>query len=240
MIRIIPAIDLIEGKCVRLTKGDYNQKKIYNEDPLEVAKEFEDNGIKYLHLVDLDGAKSSGIVNWKVLEKIAGKTNLSIDFGGGIKADEDINIAFNSGAAQVNVGSTAVKNRELFLSWLMAHGSDKVILSADAKKEKIAIGGWQDATDTDIYDFIGSFEEAGLKYLVSTDIDKDGMLQGASLDLYKKILSRFPDMKVVASGGITELDEIDPLIEIGADGVIIGKAIYENRITLADLRKYVD
>ncbi len=240
MIRIIPAIDLIEGKCVRLTKGDYNQKKIYNEDPLEVAKEFEDNGIKYLHLVDLDGAKSSGIVNWKVLEKIAGKTNLSIDFGGGIKADEDINIAFNSGAAQVNVGSTAVKNRELFLRWLMAHGSDKVILSADAKKEKIAIGGWQDATDTDIYDFIGSFEEAGLKYLVSTDIDKDGMLQGASLDLYKKILSRFPDMKVVASGGITELDEIDPLIEIGADGVIIGKAIYENRITLADLRKYVD
>jgi len=240
MIRIIPAIDIIEGKCVRLTKGDYNQKKIYNEDPLEVAKEFEDNGIKYLHLVDLDGAKSAGIVNWKVLEKIASNTSLSIDFGGGIKADEDINIAFENGAAQINVGSTAVKNRPLFIKWLLKYGSDKVILSADAKDEKIAIGGWQDATDTDIYDFIGSFQNVGLQYLVSTDIDKDGMLQGASLDLYKKILEKYPEMKVVASGGITELSEIDPLVEIGADGVIIGKAIYENRITLKDLRKYAN
>lgn len=240
MIRIIPAIDIIDGKCVRLTKGDYNQKKIYNEDPLEVAKEFEDNGIKYLHLVDLDGAKSAGIVNWKVLEKIASNTSLSIDFGGGIKADEDINIAFENGAAQINVGSTAVKNRPLFIKWLLKYGSDKVILSADAKNEKIAIGGWQDATDTDIYDFIGSFQNVGLQYLVSTDIDKDGMLQGASLDLYKKILEKYPEMKVVASGGITELSEIDPLVEIGADGVIIGKAIYENRITLKDLRKYAN
>lgn len=240
MIRIIPAIDIIEGKCVRLTKGDYEQKKIYNEDPLEVAKQFEDNGIKYLHLVDLDGAKSAGIVNWKVLEKIATNTNLTIDFGGGIKADEDINIAFESGAAQVNVGSTAVKNKPLFIKWLLKYDPDRVILSADAKNEKIAISGWQDATDTDIYEFIGSFQQVGLKYLVSTDIDKDGMLQGASLDLYKKILEKYPDMKVVASGGVTELSEIDPLIEIGADGVIIGKAIYENRITLADLRRYVD
>ncbi len=240
MIRIIPAIDIIDGKCVRLTKGDYNQKKIYNEDPLEVAKEFEDNGIKYLHLVDLDGAKSAGIVNWKVLEKIASNTSLSIDFGGGIKADEDINIAFENGAAQINVGSTAVKNRPLFIKWLLKYGSDKVILSADAKDEKIAIGGWQDTTDTDIYDFIGSFQNVGLQYLVSTDIDKDGMLQGASLDLYKNILEKYPEMKVVASGGITELSEIDPLVEIGADGVIIGKAIYENRITLKDLRKYAN
>lgn len=240
MIRIIPAIDIIEGKCVRLTKGDYEQKKIYNEDPLEVAKQFEDNGIKYLHLVDLDGAKSAGIVNWKVLEKIAGNTSLTIDFGGGIKDDEDINVAFESGAAQVNVGSTAVKNKPLFIKWLLKYGADRVILSADAKNEKIAIGGWQDATDTDIYEFIGSFQQVGLKYLVSTDIDKDGMLQGASLELYKNILTKYPDMKVVASGGVTELSEIDPLIEIGTDGVIIGKAIYENRITLADLRKYVD
>ena len=240
MIRIIPAIDLIDGKCVRLTKGDYEQKKIYNEDPLEVAKEFEDNGIKYLHLVDLDGAKASGIVNWKVLEKIAGKTNLTIDFGGGIKADQDVNIAFESGAAQINVGSTAVKNKPLFIKWLLKYGHDKVILSADAKNEKIAISGWQEDAELDIYEFIGGFQNAGLKYLVSTDIDKDGMLQGASLDLYKKILEQFPEMKVVASGGITTLDEIDPLIEIGTDGVIIGKAIYENRISLKDLRKYVD
>ncbi|MEQ6121498.1 1-(5-phosphoribosyl)-5-[(5-phosphoribosylamino)methylideneamino]imidazole-4-carboxamide isomerase [Reichenbachiella sp. MALMAid0571] len=240
MIRIIPAIDIIDGKCVRLTKGDYNQKKIYNEDPLEVAKEFEENGIKYLHLVDLDGAKSAGIVNWKVLEKIASNTSLTIDFGGGIKTDEDINIAFENGAAQINVGSTAIKNRPLFIKWLLKYGSDKVILSADAKNEKIAIGGWQDATETDIYDFIGSFQNVGLQYLVSTDIDKDGMLQGASLDLYKNILEKYPEMKVVASGGITELSEIDPLVEIGADGVIIGKAIYENRITLKDLRKYAN
>ena len=240
MIRIIPAIDLIEGKCVRLTKGDYNQKKIYNEDPLEVAKEFEDHGIKFLHLVDLDGAKSSGIVNWKVLESIATKTNLKIDFGGGIKADEDINIAFESGAAQVNVGSTALKNKPLFIKWLLKYGPDQIILSADAKKEKIAIGGWQDDTDVDIYDFIGGFTNAGLKYLVSTDIDKDGMLEGASLKLYQNILEKFPEMKVVASGGVTSIDEIDPLNEIGADGVIIGKAIYENKISLADLRSYVD
>jgi len=240
MIRIIPAIDIIDGKCVRLTKGDYNQKKIYNEDPLEVAKEFEENGIKYLHLVDLDGAKSAGVVNWKVLEKIASNTSLTIDFGGGIKTDEDINIAFENGAAQINVGSTAIKNRPLFIKWLLKYGSDKVILSADAKNEKIAIGGWQDATETDIYDFIGSFQNVGLQYLVSTDIDKDGMLQGASLDLYKNILEKYPEMKVVASGGITELSEIDPLVEIGADGVIIGKAIYENRITLKDLRKYAN
>ena len=240
MIRIIPAIDLIDAKCVRLTKGDYERKKIYNEDPLEVAKKFEDNGIKYLHLVDLDGAKSPGIVNWKVLEKIANNTNLTIDFGGGIKADEDINVAFESGAAQINVGSTAVKNKPLFIKWLLKYGTDKVILSADAKNEKIAIGGWQDATDMDIYDFIGSFQDVGLKYLVSTDIDKDGMLEGASLDLYKNILTKYPEMKVVASGGITELSEIDTLIEIGADGVIIGKAIYENRISLQDLRPYVN
>lgn len=240
MIRIIPAIDLIDAKCVRLTKGDYGQKKIYNEDPLEVAKQFEDHGIKYLHLVDLDGAKSSSVVNWKVLEKIATQTNLTIDFGGGIKTDEDINIAFESGADQINVGSTAVKNKPLFIKWLLKYGADKIILSADAKNEKIAIGGWQDATEVDIYDFIGSFQSAGLKYLVSTDIDKDGMLQGASLDLYKNILAKYPEMKVVASGGITELSEIDPLIEMGADGVIIGKAIYENRITLQDLKPYVD
>ncbi|MFT7163220.1 MAG: phosphoribosylformimino-5-aminoimidazole carboxamide ribotide isomerase [Bacteroidia bacterium] len=231
---------MIDAKCVRLTKGDYEQKKIYNEDPLEVAKEFEDSGIKYLHLVDLDGAKSTGIVNWKVLEKIANNTNLIIDFGGGIKADEDINVAFESGAAQINVGSTAVKDKPLFIKWLLKYGTDKVILSADAKNEKIAIGGWQDATDMDIYDFIGSFQNVGLKYLVSTDIDKDGMLEGASLDLYKNILEKYPEMKVVASGGITELSEIDPLIEIGTDGVIIGKAIYENRISLQDLRPYVD
>ena len=240
MIRIIPAIDLIDAKCVRLTKGDYERKKIYNEDPLEVAKKFEDNGIKYLHLVDLDVAKSPGIVNWKVLEKIANNTNLTIDFGGGIKADEDINVALESGAAQINVGSTAVKNKPLFIKWLLKYGTDKVILSADAKNEKIAIGGWQDATDMDIYDFIGSFQDVGLKYLVSTDIDKDGMLEGASLDLYKNILTKYPEMKVVASGGITELSEIDTLIEIGADGVIIGKAIYENRISLQDLRPYVN
>jgi len=238
-MRIIPAIDIIEGKCVRLSKGDYNTKKIYNEDPLEVAKSFEAHGIENLHLVDLDGAKSSHIVNHKVLETIASKTSLKIDFGGGLKTDKDIQIAFESGANQITGGSIAVKNAELFQSWLQKYGNEKIILGADAKDRKIAVSGWLEDSDKEIIPFIQNFEKAGVSYVICTDISKDGMLEGPSFDLYKEILAETENIKLIASGGISEFDELPKLEELGCEGVIIGKAIYENRISLKQLENYI-
>ena len=238
MIRIIPAIDIIDGKCVRLSQGDYNQKKVYNDDPLEVAKIFEDNGIKYLHLVDLDGARQKHVVNHKVLERIANKTSLIIDFGGGIKTQDDLKLVFDGGAQQVTIGSVAVTQPTLFESWLVKYGADKMILGADAKNGKIAVSGWQDVTEIDIFDFFKDYRKKGVKYVLCTDISRDGMLQGTAIDLYEKLVRQFPDMKIIASGGVTKASEITDLAKKNVDGVIIGKAIYEGTITLEELKKY--
>lgn len=238
-MRIIPAIDIIEGKCVRLSKGDYNTKKIYNENPLEVAKSFEAHGIEYLHLVDLDGAKSKHIVNHKILDEIASKTELKVDFGGGLKTDKDLQIAFESGANQITGGSIAVKDPELFQTWLQKYGNEKIILGADAKDRKIAVSGWLEDSDKEIIPFIQNFEKAGIKYVICTDISKDGMLEGPSFELYHEILSETENIKLIASGGISEFDELPKLEELGCEGVIIGKAIYENRISLKQLEKYI-
>ncbi len=247
-MRIIPAIDIIEGKCVRLSKGDYNTKIIYNENPLEVAKEFEAHGIEYLHLVDLDGAKASHIVNYKVLEQIASKTNLKIDFGGGLKSDEDLKIAFESGANQITGGSIAVKNPAIFKSWLENYGSDKIILGADVNNEKIAIGGWLEESDKELIPFVQEYQSEGIKYVICTDISKDGMLQGPSFDLYKKMLEQcvitngekqLYKIKLIASGGISHFDELSKLADMGCEGTIIGKAIYEGRISMKQLENYI-
>jgi len=238
-MRIIPAIDIIDGKCVRLTKGDYNTKVIYNEDPYEVARQFEDHGIEYLHMVDLDGAKSHKIWNYKILEKIASKTALQVDFGGGIKSDEDIRIAFNSGAAQVTGGSIAVKDPGLFLAWLKKYGSTKIILGADVKEDKIAVSGWQEKSDLEIISFIQKYVSEGIEYIISTDIAKDGMLTGPSVDLYKKILNKFPEINLIASGGVNVLEDLKEVKAIGCEGVIIGKAIYEHKITLKELEQFI-
>lgn len=235
-MRIIPAIDIINGKCVRLTKGDYSTEKIYNENPLEVAQEFEANGIKYVHLVDLDGAKSKHIVNYKVLETIAKNTNLSIDFGGGIKSDDDIRIAFESGASQITGGSIAVKNPQKFLDWLSQYGKEKIILGADVINRKIATQGWMESGDVDVVEFITEYEKKGIEYVVCTDISKDGMLQGASNELYEEILQK-SNVKLIASGGVSSLDDIIQLKKIGCEGVIIGKAFYEGRIKLNEVLK---
>ncbi len=239
-MRIIPAIDIIEGQCVRLTQGDYSQKKIYHSDPVAVAKEFEDNGIKYLHLVDLDGAKSNKIVNWKTLEKICNETDLKVDFGGGIKTDEAIKLAFECGASQITGGSIAVKNRSLFGKWIDDFGASKIILGADVKDEKIAVGGWLEKTELDLFYFLKGYVAKGIEYVICTDISKDGLLQGTSIELYQKITKQFPNLKLIASGGVTSVDELNKLLEINVEGVIIGKAIYENKISLKELQKYVD
>lgn len=238
-MRIIPAIDIIDGKCVRLSKGDYNTKKIYNEDPLEVAKSFEAHGIKYLHLVDLDGAKSSHIVNHKLLESIASKTSLKVDFGGGLKSDKDLEIAFECGANQITGGSIAVKDPEIFRSWLTKFGAEKIILGADARNKKIAVSGWLEESKQEVIPFIQNFETEGIKYVICTDISKDGMLEGPSFDLYAEILDETKDIKLIASGGISHFDELPKLQELGCEGVIIGKAIYENRISLKQLENYI-
>ncbi len=248
-MRIIPAIDIIAGKCVRLSKGNYATQKIYNENPLEVAKNFEAHGIQYLHLVDLDGAKSSCIVNYKIVEQIAVKTNLSIDFGGGLKSDKDLKIAFESGARQITGGSIAVKRPDIFKKWLHTYGSDKIILGADANNEKIAISGWQEESTEELIPFIKSYQQEGIQYVISTDIARDGMLQGPAFGLYQKILNecvtlstvekKQPQIKLIASGGISTFDEIPKLAELGCEGVIIGKAIYENRISLKQLEQYI-
>ncbi|MGY8914435.1 MAG: 1-(5-phosphoribosyl)-5-[(5-phosphoribosylamino)methylideneamino]imidazole-4-carboxamide isomerase [Flavobacteriales bacterium] len=239
-MRIIPAIDIIDGKCVRLSKGDYDTKKIYNEHPLEVAKEFEAHGIEYLHLVDLDGAKSKHIVNHKVLEEIASNTSLKIDFGGGLKTDEDLQIAFNSGAQQITGGSIAVKDRDTFITWIQKYGPDKIILGADAKNEKVAVSGWLEDSNEELIPFIQSYQKEGIFYVICTDISKDGMLEGPSFDLYSKILREVgPKLKLIASGGISSFDELPKLAEMGCEGTIIGKAIYEGRISMKQLEEFI-
>ena len=237
MLDIIPAIDIIYGKCVRLSKGDYNQKKVYNENPLEVAKEFESYGIKRLHLVDLDGAKAKHIVNYKVLEIIASHTNLIIDFGGGLKTDEDLHIAFESGANMVTGGSIAVKDENTFLGWIEKFGSDKIILGADVNDEKIAVSGWQENTDISLYPFIEKYVQKGINKVICTDIAKDGMLKGTSVDLYKKILNQFPTLYLVASGGVSCMRDLYDLEEAKVPAAIVGKAIYEGKIKLSELSK---
>ncbi|WP_228237320.1 1-(5-phosphoribosyl)-5-[(5-phosphoribosylamino)methylideneamino]imidazole-4-carboxamide isomerase [Allomuricauda sp. M10] len=239
-MRLIPAIDIIEGKCVRLSKGDYGTKKVYNENPVEVAKQFEAHGIQYLHLVDLDGAKSKHIVNHKVLESIASQTSLKIDFGGGLKSGEDLKIAFESGASQITGGSIAVKDKETFLEWLKTYGSEKIILGADAHNEKVAVSGWQEESKQNLVPFIQNYQREGIQYVICTDISKDGMLQGPSFELYQKILSQTESgLKFIASGGISTFDELPKLAGIGCEGTIIGKAIYENRISLKQLEQYI-
>jgi phosphoribosylformimino-5-aminoimidazole carboxamide ribotide isomerase len=235
---IIPAIDIIDGKCVRLTQGDYSQKKIYNEQPLEIAKQFEDAGLKRLHLVDLDGAKAGAIRNWKVLETIAGKTSLVIDFGGGIKTNKDVAIVFNSGAKLATVGSIAVTDETEFLMWLEIFGADKFLLGADVKKEKIALHGWQETSDIWVYDFIEKYVQQGVNQVFCTDVSKDGKLEGPAVDLYKSIVEKFTDLHFIASGGVSSMTDLEVLEEIGCKGAIVGKAIYENRISLSELGKW--
>lgn len=233
-MRIIPAIDIMDGKCVRLTKGDYNTQKVYNTNPLEVALEFEANGIKYLHLVDLDGARSKQIINHKVLYEIASKTSLKIDFGGGIKSQDDIRIAFENGAAQVTAGSVAIQNPELFQQWLTEYGPEKIILGADYSNRKIAAMGWTEISGTDVVDFIRDYESKGIKYAICTDISKDGMLEGPSMDIYREIIQN-TKIKLIASGGITTIADLQEIKALGCEGAIIGKALYEGKIKLSEL-----
>lgn len=237
-MEIIPAIDIIDGKCVRLTQGDYAQKKIYNEHPLEVAKQFEDAGLERLHLVDLDGAKAGTVKNWKVLETIAGKTSLIIDFGGGIKTEKDLAIVFNSGAALATIGSIAIKDKATFLKWLIRFGAEKFLLGADVKGEKIAVHGWTETTETNIFEFLQQYIGQGVSQVFCTDVSKDGLLAGPSTELYKKIIDRFPSLYFIASGGVSNMKDLEDLASIGCSGAIIGKAIYENRISLDDLQSF--
>lgn len=236
-MQIIPAIDIIDGKCVRLTHGDFSQKKIYNEHPLEVARQFEDAGLIRLHLVDLDGAKAGAVKNWKVLEAIAGKTGLIIDFGGGIKTEIDLEIVLNSGAAFATVGSLAVKDETTFISWIEKYGGDKFFLGADVRNEKITISGWREETQIYIYDFILKYLDKNIHQIFCTDVSKDGALEGPAIELYKNIVKKFPALHFIASGGVSSIDDVAQLQDAGCSGVIIGKAIYENRITLKELSK---
>ncbi|MDR1762050.1 MAG: 1-(5-phosphoribosyl)-5-[(5-phosphoribosylamino)methylideneamino]imidazole-4-carboxamide isomerase [Bacteroidales bacterium] len=239
MIQIIPAIDIIDGKCVRLSQGDYNQKKIYNENPLEVAKQFEDHGIERLHLVDLDGAKSSRIINYKTLESIASNTNLIIDFGGGLKSDDDLRIAFDSGAAMITGGSIAVKNPEIFTEWITKYGAEKIILGADVQNNMIAINGWQEHTELPLFDFLQSYMHKGICQTICTDISKDGMLQGPATELYKEMKQRFATLYIIASGGVSSMHDIEQLDAERIDAVITGKAIYEGNISLQQIATFL-
>ena len=238
MIEIIPAIDIIEGKCVRLSQGDYGQKKIYNENPLEVAKTFEDAGVRRLHLVDLDGAKARHIVNYKVLEKIAAKTSLIIDFGGGLKSDDDLRIAFECGAAMITGGSVAVRAPDTFIAWIEKFGREKIILGADVKEGKIAVGGWLETSENRLIPFIQHFTKKGITKVICTDISKDGMLQGPATELYQGVLKEFPDLHLIASGGVSSIRDIEILENAGISSVITGKAIYEGKIKLTDLKRF--
>lgn len=238
-MRIILAIDIIDGKCVRLTKGDYSTQKMYNENPLEVAKSFEAHGIEYLHLVDLDGAKSNQIVNYKILEQIATKTSLKIDFGGGLKSDADLKIAFESGANQITGGSIAIKQPAIFKNWIKEYGADKIILGADAKNEKVAISGWLEESTVELIPFIQNYQQEGIEYVICTDIFKDGMLEGPSFELYQRIIEQTNGIKLIASGGISTFEELPKLAELGCEGTIIGKAIYEGRISLKQLELFI-
>jgi phosphoribosylformimino-5-aminoimidazole carboxamide ribotide isomerase len=237
-MRIIPAIDIIDGKCVRLTQGDYAQKKVYNENPLEVARTFEAAGLKYLHLVDLDGAKTGKVMNWKVIESITGNTGLQVDFGGGIKTEDEIAMLFSAGVKQVNLGSIAVKNRDLVQTWIGAYGADKIILSADVKNEKIAIGGWLEDSSIAIEDFVMDYLNKGIQYITCTDISTDGMLSGPNVPLYSKLLRTFPAIKLIASGGVSGMEDLENLKHISVDGVIVGKAIYEGRVDIEELGRW--
>lgn len=234
-MRIIPAIDIIDGKCVRLTQGDYAQKKVYNESPLEVAKTFQDAGLGYLHLVDLDGAKAGKVINWKVIETITAGTNLTVDFGGGVKTDAEMERLFGSGVAQVNLGSIAVKDPDMVQGWIEKYGSDKIVLSADVKDEQIAISGWLETSAISISDFVDDYLKRGISYITCTDISTDGMLQGPNTSLYSKLMKAFPSIKLIASGGVSGMDDLAALDKINVDGVIVGKAIYEGRVRLEDL-----
>lgn len=237
-IRIIPAIDIIEGKCVRLSQGDYAQKKIYNENPLEVAKSFENHGIEHLHLVDLDGAKSSKVVNWKVLESIANGTNLKIDFGGGVKSDEDLKKVFESGAAQITAGSIAVKSPDKVFEWISKYGANRIILGADVRNKKIAINGWKEESELDLFPFLDTFTNQGIEHVICTDISKDGMMEGSSVILYEEIMNRFPELKLIASGGVSSMKEILNLQNLAIHGAIVGKAIYEGQISLNEIADF--
>ena len=239
MIELIPAIDIIDGKCVRLSQGDYDTKKIYNEKPLEVAKEFEANGIQRLHVVDLDGAKSSHVVNYKVLDAIAGHTSLTIDFGGGIKTEEDLVIAFENGAHMVTLGSVAVKKPELFKKWLHQYGAEKIILGADVKDNRISVSGWLEEGPQELMPFLTDYTQEGVSKVLCTDISRDGMLQGPSIELYKQVMQRFPTMHLIASGGVSGVDDIIRLDEAGIPAVVFGKALYEGRITMKDLKRFM-
>lgn len=235
MIELIPAIDIIDGKCVRLSKGEYDSKKVYNENPLEVAKEFEANGLKRLHVVDLDGAASKHIVNYRTLEQLAGHTSLTIDFGGGIKTDDDLHIAFDSGAQMVTLGSIAIKNPELFERWLKTYGNECIILGADAKNGKIAVSGWKEESETELMDFLARYITKGVSKVLCTDISRDGMMEGPATDLYREIMQAHPDIHLIASGGVSNIDDIYRLDEAGIPAVVFGKAIYEGRIRLKEL-----
>jgi phosphoribosylformimino-5-aminoimidazole carboxamide ribotide isomerase len=238
-MRIIPAIDIIDGKCVRLSKGDYNTQKIYNEHPLEVAKAFESHGINYLHLVDLDGAKKGQITNYKILEQIATQTNLKIDFGGGLQSDADLKIAFESGASQITGGSIAVKNPELFQKWISSYGAEQIILGADQNDGKIAVSGWIETSELQLIPFIKAYVEKGISTVICTDIAKDGMLLGPNAELYQQIISEIPTIQLIASGGITHFSDLQKVASVGCEGAIIGKAIYEGIITLKQLEQYI-
>ncbi|MCU0430811.1 MAG: 1-(5-phosphoribosyl)-5-[(5-phosphoribosylamino)methylideneamino]imidazole-4-carboxamide isomerase [Cytophagaceae bacterium] len=237
-MEIIPAIDLIGGKCVRLTQGDYNQKKEYSSDPLEVAKRFEGAGIRRLHLVDLDGAKQKKIINHEVLRRIATQTSLHVDFGGGIQSDEDIALAFDCGARQITGGSIAVRNEALLLSWIERYGPEKIILGADCINEMVAVSGWQETSTLSVFDLIEKYLRAGIRYCICTDVSKDGLLQGPSVALYKKILERFPALELIASGGVSQVNDLHALQELKVFGAIVGKAYYEDRISLQELASF--
>ena len=239
MIELVPAIDMIEGKCVRLTQGDYDTQKIYNESPLEVAKQFQDAGVTRLHMVDLDGAKAGHIVNYRILEKVASHTDLSIDFGGGLKSDDDLHIAFDCGAQMVTGGSVAVKNPDLFLSWITRYGSERIILGADAKEKKIAISGWKEGTAIDLIPFIKDYQSKGISKVICTDIARDGMLQGPAVKLYQEMQQEMPGLYVMASGGVSSMGDIERLEEANIPAVIFGKAIYEGRISLKEIETFI-
>lgn len=237
-MEIIPAIDIIDGRCVRLTQGEYASVKIYNEHPLEVARQFEDAGLSRLHLVDLDGAKAGAVKNWKVLETLASRTHLVIDFGGGIKTEKDAEIALNSGAAWATVGSIAVKEEAVFAQWIKRFGPDKFMLGADVKGEQIAVGGWLETTDIRVYDFIRKYQGQGVQHVFCTDVSKDGLLQGPSVSLYKNIIAEFPGLYFIASGGVSSMNDLEMLAGVGCKGAIVGKAIYEQKITLEELKRF--
>lgn len=239
MIELIPAIDIIEGKCVRLSQGEYCSKKIYKEDPLEMAKELEDYGIRRLHVVDLDGAASKHIVNYRTLERIATYTSLVIDFGGGVKSDEDLDIAFKSGAQMVTGGSIAVLQPEIFCGWIQTYGADRIILGADVKGTRIAVNGWKDDSDCEIFPFLENYNEKGVTKVICTDISCDGMLEGPSFPLYEEIKERIPQLYLIASGGVGNIEDIRKLEQAGVPAVIFGKALYEGYIALNDLKEFL-